>query len=237
MEKTNKLKNNIIILSIGILSLIIFVVAYYIKNNTTKDNVIQGISNLDKIGNVTKDEIDNIYSYLSSVDCNNNLIWDFPNNNIITVEDMEEDLKAKIVFSSLDLLNLLNDKLTKDIVKKEHKKIFGEKESKSFNLFFLEYNGNVYNTTDNNTEIKKVNKCSNSDIVSKLIKYDNNNTELYLYISVGIINNNKLYDTTNKLVGEYDSIDEMNNLLDKSTTYKYIFYRENSNLILYGVSK
>lgn len=197
-----------------------------------KKNSIIAEKNEEKIENVETDEVNNLYKVLSSVNCEENLVWDFNNAGIISAKDINNDLKIQIILSKLDNESLLNESTNISLFNEYSLKMFNELVTLESNS--IDFNGKSYLIDQEKTTITDSTECASSKYISILFGYSYNEDELSVDVAIAEIKNDELYNIDGEYIGKND--DKYQEVLRNSTIYRYGFKLNNNNYYLDNVT-
>lgn len=227
-------KKRIILGSVGLVFVVAIVVLAVILNKDDGKEPI--VIDYDQIDSVVPTEVQNIYNIINIDNCKSALIWTVNNDEKLTIKDMNSDSINNMVFKKLSLDNKLNDEFDYDEYKKVLSDVFGLENNYKIDFQNFNYNGYKYNIVNGKITREKSNCTNEINYISNLYGYSYNNDGLLVYVNVGILNNNKVYDLDNKELGTYtDSEEELKKLLNKSKGYLYTYRKTGDNYYLESV--
>ena len=130
-----------------------------------------------------------------------------------------------LVFADLKNKDSLSDDINLDDFLNSLESVSGNKKM-DYTINDFIYEGYSY-TLDGNKISRKKASCPKVSYTSKLYGYTYNNDNLELYIKMGYIDNGKVYDLSNKEIGEYDK-KTINKTLDDGTLQIYSYQIDNN---------
>ena len=175
-----KLKSKrLIILGVIIIVIILLILVIFLNIKSDKKVVIK------------KDEATKLYDNIKTGSCT-----DIPNDN--------NGVLLNLVFADLKNKDSLSDDINLDDFLNSLESVSGNKKM-DYTINDFIYEGYSY-TLDGNKISRKKASCPKVSYTSKLYGYTYNNDNLELYIKMGYIDNGKVYDLSNKEIGEYLSL-------------------------------
>ena len=196
-----KLKSKrLIILGVIIIVIILLILVIFLNIKSDKKVVIK------------KDEATKIYDNIRTGSCT-----DIPNDN--------NGVLLNLVFADLKNKDSLSDDINLDDFLNSLESVSGNKKM-DYTINDFIYEGYSY-TLDGNKISRKKASCPKVSYTSKLYGYTYNNDNLELYIKMGYIDNGKVYDLSNKEIGEYDK-KTINKILDDGTLQIYSYQIDNN---------
>lgn len=186
-----------------------------------------------QIDSVVPAEVLTIYNTIDVDNCKNALIWDINNSEKLTIKGMKTDNINNMVFKKLSLDNKLADEFNYNDYKTALSSIFGLENDYKVDFSNFIYNGYKYNITGSKI-VREESACVNGSNISNLYGYSYSSDGLLVYVNVGILKDNKLYDLDNKELGSY-SEDTVKDVLNKSRGYLYTYRKTNDNYYLESV--
>ena len=221
----NNYKKIIIIIVIATVSIILISLIWHrliilTDNSQYKNNSEDEIITL---------KIRKIYDNIENVSCSGawyiEEITDEKNN--ITINELKNNELLDYIFSYLDKNNELSDNMNIKTILNVAKKLYAEDVTKIINIENYQYNDFIYNKVGKKIKRKASSCISPIKYVSQLYGYTQNEDILEIDINYGYTEDDKLYDLSGKLLGEYDDDDKITSNLLKSNYY----YRYNYKLI------
>ena len=196
-----KLKSKrLIILGVIIIVIILLILVIFLNIESDKKVVIK------------KDEATKLYDNIKTGSCT-----DIPNDN--------NGVLLNLVFADLKNKDSLSDDINLDDFLNSLESVSGNKKM-DYTINDFIYEGYSY-TLDGNKISRKKASCPKVSYTSKLYGYTYNNYNLELYIKMGYIDNGKVYDLSNKEIGEYDK-KTINKILDDGTLQIYSYQIDNN---------
>ncbi len=221
-----------IIIGISLLVIIgITGVVLLINNNKNKEPMVY---DYEKIQTVIPAEVLNIYNTINIDNCNMALIWEINSNEKITIKNMNKENIFNMVFKKLNIDNKLSDEFNYSDYTNALSNILGLENNYKIDFEDFNYNGYKYNISGNKI-LREESPCLNKiNYISNLYGYSYNNDGLLVYVNVGIIKDNEIYDLFNKNLGKYNE-EELKKILNKSQGYLYTYRKTNNNYYLESV--
>ena len=210
----------IIIIICVILSLILVIL------KTTRDNRFA----LDRIYDVLPDEVKNLYINMVNVSCNGDIHFDVKiDEGPLDINNMNKQDLLNYLFSYLDKKELLDDKLTTEIINKTEEDLFINKLDLINDIKDYQYNNYIYNI-NNNKIVRKYSKCIPNDkqYVAHAFGYFHDEKNISIDMNVAYVKDDNLYDYNDKLLGKYTGIKSELSKLTESTSYYRVSYTKDN---------
>lgn len=142
-------------------------------------------------------------------------------DSVCTDIPTDDNINLFLIFGQMKKDKVLSDSIDVSTYKSEANKIV---KNVSENVNYT-YEGYKY-TMSGDKIVRVKTECTNS-YVSKLYGYSQGEDKLYLTITSGYVNGDKVYNLSGEEIGEY-SKDKLNSILDDGTMKNYIFDKEGS---------
>lgn len=223
-------KNQLII--IGVIIVILIVVLIIVISKEKKEKFT-----LSHIYDVYPEEVRNLYTNMVSVSCGGDLYLDIPSDNAKhNVTDIKHDFLLNYIFSYLDKNDSLNDKMSISDIVYASDKLLASQIDFSKDIKDYQYGNYVYNN-DNGVITRRILECSiTKKYISYLHGYSFNPDLLSVDVSMGYLNDGKLYDLFDNLLGEYHETEtEFYELFKNSSYYRYNFSKDGGKYFLQSV--
>lgn len=226
-------KKRIIMGLIVLLIVLGIIIVLLINKDRDKDPLI---TDYQKIESVIPKEVLDIYNTIDIGNCSNVLIWRINDNEKLTIKNMNENNIFNMVFKRLKLENKLNDEFNYSDYTNALSNIFGLENNYKIDFKDFDYDGYKYNISGSKI-IRESSPCLNEvNYISNLYGYSYNNDGLLVYVNVGILKDNIIYDLDNKEIGIYNE-EELKKILNKSQGYLYTYRKTSESYYLESVEK
>lgn len=167
--------------------------------------------------------VDNLYNDIETTSCSYNDEVNLNDNSILY-----------LVFTKLKKDNILADSFSVKEYNNAGKKLLGEDDVLPKSFVNYDFDGYSYTLNGDNIERTK-GTCGDKKYISKLFGYTYNEKELIVNVKIAYIKNNKMYDLTDKELGEYKK-DTQNTLIDSSSSKIYTYNKNGNNYYLKNIS-
>ena len=193
---------------------------------------------LDKIYDILPEEVRNLYINMVSVSCNGDIHFNIDiGSGEVDIKNMNRTDLLDYMFSYLDKHNLLNDKLTTDLINQTEENIYNDKLNLINEIKDYQYNDYIYNI-ENNKLIRKGNKCISNNMkqVTHVFGYFYDDKNISIDMNTAYVKDNNLYDYNDKLLGKYTSDkSELSKLTENTSYYRIKYTKDNGRYKLTSV--
>lgn len=233
----NKIKgifNNKYIIIGGCVLLVIIISLIIVFTNKKKDDIYT----LNEIYDVYPEDVRKMYTNVVDVSCTGDLFLNIDaDKGIVNIDKLDKKILMDVLFSYLDKNNLLSDKMSIEELEKYADKLFYTSLDVVNLINDYSYGDYTY-SYDKEIVKRKSNKC-NSDgrkYVSHLFGYSYNTEELSIDIDFGYLEDGILFDLNNNKLGQYDgNIETLGDMFNVSPHYRYNYVLDGKDYKLKSV--